>query len=387
MISLRKIRTMTYASDCGARIRHSAIFLLWAAVHCGPTPEKFIEKSQVALAREDYDAALLYMKNAYELALPKDFFITKRDLSFSFLRASHDGQKILLVERKTPKKVYEPTRVMVINRARDSQAKTNVPGRIKDVNFSPDGEFAVFLQQPAATAKDCKMLLWQVSSDKSVEIGATHCVTKPAVKNDGTVWYMRSDQIHVYDPKNGKDALFNKGVRPEKSAKKFPAYAFFHAAPDNKVWMIYGAAGSYRLYQLGDKQKLVSKDIASHRLYLVSESKIAGVFIGGAGAQQFVTLNPKDSQIGRRMKAKVWGDAAFINDRQFFYIEDGVLAYRNGKDEIELPFWAEQIAIGVKDELLFLSSTGSAMRYTHKTPPPEALKIYNKAVEIDDSKS
>jgi len=64
-----------------------------------------------------------------------------------------------------------------------------------------------------------------------------------------------------------------------------------------------------------------------------------------------------------------------------------VLAYRNGKDEIELPFWAEQIAIGVKDELLFLSSTGSAMRYTHKTPPPEALKIYNKAVEIDDSKS
>ena len=203
-----------------------------------------------------------------------------------------------------------------------------------------------------------------------------------------TVWYLKADQIHVFSPVTGKDMLFNKGQKPEKSAKKFPAYAHFYSAPDNKVWMIYGAAGSYRLYQLGEKQpKLVSKDIASSKLYLVSESKIAGVFVGGAGAQQFVTLNPKDSQIGRRMKAKVWGDAAFINDRQYYYIEDGLLSYKNGGTETELPFWAEQIAIGTKDELLFLSSTGSAMRYTQKSPPAESLKIYNKAVEIDDSKS
>ncbi len=151
--------------------------------------------------------------------------------------------------------------------------------------------------------------------------------------------------------------------------------------------MIYGAAGSYRLYQLSEKMKLVSKDIAASRLYLVSETRIPGVFVGGAGAHQFVTLNPKDSQIGKRMKAKVWGDAAFVNDRQYYYIEDGVLAFRDGAKETELPFWAEQLAIGVKDELLFLSSTGSAMRYQQKMPPGESLKIYNKAVEIDDSKS
>ncbi len=354
---------------------------------CGPTPEKFIEKSQAALAREDYEAALLYMKNAYELSLPKEFFITKRDLSFSFLRASHDGQKILLVERKTPKKAYEPMKVLVIDRVRDKQAKNVVNGKVRDVNFAPDGGHAVFLQQPNETAKDCKVILWQVEKEKVSEIGATHCMTKPAVKNDGTVWYLKADQIHVFNPATGKDTLFNKGARPEKSAKKFPAHAFFYSAPDNKVWMIYGAAGSYRLYQLGEKLKLVSKDIASNRLYLVAESKIAGVFVGGAGAQQFVTLNPKDSQIGRRMKAKVWIDAVFVNDRQFYYIEDGVLAYKNGKEETELPFWAEQLAVGVKDELLFLSSTGSALRYSQKMPPAESLRIYNKAVEIDDSKS
>ncbi|MBN8223076.1 MAG: hypothetical protein J0L53_19330 [Spirochaetes bacterium] len=367
------------------------IFALTVAtgfIACGPTPEKFIEKSQQALAREDYDAALLFMKNAYELSLPKEFFITKRDLSFSFLRASHDGQKILLIEKKLAKKAFESTRAMVINRAKENkQEKTQIPGKIRDVNFAPDGNFAVFLQQPGEQIKDCKIWLWQVEQNKTSEIGGTHCVTKPAVKNDGTVWYLKNDQIHVFNPTSGKDTLFNKGAKPEKSAKKFPAYAHFYSAPDNKVWMIYGAAGSYRLYQLGEKQKLVSKDIAASKLYLVSESKIAGVFVGGAGNQQFVTLNPKDSQIGRRMKAKVWGDAAFINDRQFYYIEDGVLAFRSGSSETELPFWAEQIAIGVKDELLFLSSTGSAMRYIHKSPPAESLKIYNKAVEIDDSKS
>ncbi len=361
------------------------VFLLISA--CGPTPEKFIEKSQAALAREDYEAALLYMKNAYELSLPKEFFITKRDLSFSFLRASHDGQKILLVERKTPKKAFEQLKVLVIDRPRDKQAKSVVNGKIRDVNFAPDGSHAVFLQQPHEAAKDCKVILWQVEKEKVSEIGNTHCLTKPAVKNDGTVWYLRADQIHVFNPATGKDALFNKGARPEKSAKKFPAHAFFYAAPDNKVWMIYGAAGSYRLYQLGEKLKLVSKEIASNRLYLVAESKIAGVFVGGAGAQQFVTLNPKDSQIGRRMKAKVWGDAVFVNDRQFYYIEDGVLAYKNDKEETELPFWAEQLAVGAKDELLFLSSTGSALRYPQKMPPAESLRIYNKAVEIDDSKS
>jgi hypothetical protein len=357
-------------------------------IACGPTPEKFIEKSQQALAKEDYDSALLFMKNAYELSLPKDFFITKRELSFSYLRASHDGQKILLVEKKLVKKAFEPTKLLVIDRVKDKQEKSTIPGKVRDVNFAPDGGFAVFLQQPGETAKECKIWLWQIAMGKIGEIGATHCVTKPAVKSDGTVWYLKADQIHVYNPTTGKDFLFNKGAKPEKSAKKFPAYAHFYSAPDNKVWMIYGAAGTYRLYQLGEKQpKLVSKEIASSKLYLVSEKKIAGVFIGGAGNQQFVTLNPKDSQIGRRMKAKVWGDAAFINDRQFYYIEDGVLAYRNGGNETELPFWAEQLAIGTKDELLFLSSTGSAMRYTHKSPPPESLKIYNKAVEIDDSKS
>lgn len=378
--SLRKKQTRTL----GAAL---CVCLLLTAVHCGPTPEKFIEKSQAALAREDYEAALLYMKNAYELSLPKDFFITKRDLSFSHLRASHDGQKILLVERKTPKKIFEPKKVIVIDRARDKQQKATVNGKVRDVNFAPDGSHAVFLQQISETAKDCKVILLQVEKENVSDIGTTHCITKPAVKNDGTVWYLKSDQIHVFNPATGKDTLFNKGVRPEKSAKKFPAHAFFYSAPDNKVWMIYGAAGSYRLYQLGEKLKLVSKDIASNRLYLVAESKIAGVFVGGAGAQQFVTLNPKDSKIGRRMKAKVWGDAVFVNDRQFYYIEDGVLAYKNGKEETELPFWAEQLAVGVKDELLFLSSTGSALRYSHKMPPAESLRIYNKAVEIDDSKS
>jgi|JI8StandDraft_1071087.scaffolds.fasta_scaffold11864_2 dipeptidyl aminopeptidase/acylaminoacyl peptidase len=371
------------------RVRGAALYALivFALVHCGPTPEKFIEKSQAALAREDYDSALLYMKNAYELSLPKDFFVTTRDLSFSHLRASHDGQRILLVEKKIPKKAYESTRIYAIDRQKGSQQKNTMRGKIRDVNFSPDGLQAVFLQQPTESIKDCKLWLWQISADKMIEAGASHCVTKPAVKNDGTVWYMKQDQIHTFDSKTGKDSLFNRGQRPEKSARKFPAYAHFYAAPDNKVWMIYGAAGSYRLYQLSEKTKLVSKEIAASRLYLVAESRIPGVFIGGAGAQQFVTLNPKDSQIGRRMKAKVWGDAAFVNDRQYYYIEDGVLAYRDGNKETELPFWAEQLAVGVKDELLFLSSTGSAMRYTQKMPPAESLKIYNKAVEIDDSKS
>jgi len=364
-----------------------AVFFIATISGCGPTPEKFIEKAQSALAKENYDAALLYMKNAYELSLPKEFFITKRDQSFAFLRASLDGQRVLLVEKKSPQKLFDNTRAVVIDRAKDTQAKQSLPGKIRDVNFSPEGTFAVFLQQPNESLKDCKVLLWNVVGDKLIDVGQTHCVTKPAVKNDGTVWYMRNDQIHVFDLKSEKDGLYNKGRKPEKSAKKFPAYARFYASPDNKVWMIYGAAGSYRLYQLGDKPKLVSKEIASHRLYLISEAKNVGVFIGGAGAQQFVTLNPKDSQIGRRMKAKVWTDAAFMNDKQYYYIEDGILAYRNGKDETELPFWADQLAIGTKDELLFLSSTGSAMRYAQKPPPAESLRIYNKAVEIDDTKS
>jgi len=356
-------------------------------VACGPTPEKFIEKAQSALAREDYDAAVLYMKNAYELSLPKEFFITKRDQSFAFLRASHDGTRVLLVEKKSAKKAYDKTKAIVVDRKRDNQIKQTFPGKIKDVNFSPLGNFAVFLQQQSESVKDCKVLLWNIEAEKTIDVGLTHCVTKPAVKNDGTVWYLRADQIHVFESASGKDRLFNKGLKPEKSAKKFPAYAYFYAAPDEKVWMIYGAAGSYRLYRLGDKLKLVSKEIASSKLYMVSETKIAGVFTGGAGSQQFVTLNPRDSQITQRMKAKVWNDAAFVTDKYFYYLEDGVLAVRQNGKETELPFWAEQLAIGEQDELLFLSSTGSAMRYKQNQPPLESIRIYNKAVEIDDSKS
>lgn len=361
-------------------------FLLLLA-RCGPTPEKFIEKAQAALVKEDFDSALLYMKNAYELSLPKEFFLTRRDLSFSFLRASHDGQRVLLVEKKAPKKAFEDLKILFLDRARDKQKRSKIAGKIRDVNFAPSGLHAVFLQQPAANSKDCRIWLWQIERDRLAEVGSSHCVTKPAVKDDGSVWYLRNDQVHIFNPATEKDTLFNKGRKPEKSARKFPAYAYFYAAPDNKVWMVYGAAGSYRLYQLGDQMKLISKDIAAHRLYLVAESRIPGVFIGGAGAQQFVTLNPKDSQIGRRMPAKAWGDAAFVNDKAFYYIEDGVLAYRTLSQETELPFWAEQLAVGIKDELLFLSSTGSALRYFHRKPPAESLKIYNKAVEIDDSKS
>jgi hypothetical protein len=354
---------------------------------CGPTPEKFIEKAQIALAKEDYDAALLYMKNAYEVSLPKEFFLTKRDLSFAFLRASQDGQRVLLVEKKVPSKAYESVKITFLDRAKDKEKSNSLRGKVRDVNYAPSGLNAVFLQQPAANAKECQIWLWQIEKDKIAEVGSSHCVTKPAVKDDGTVWYMRNDQIHIYDPQTRNDALFQQGKKPEKPVRNFPAFGYFYAAPDNKVWLIYGAAGSYRLYLLGEKMKLISKEIATHRLYLVAESRMPGVFIGGAGARQFVTLNPKDSRIGRRMPAKVWSDAAFVSDNAFYYIEDGVLAYRKGKTETELPFWAEQLAIGIKDELLFLSSTGSALRYFHKKPPVESLKIYNKAVEIDDSKS
>ncbi|HRP69281.1 MAG TPA: hypothetical protein PLY93_07095 [Turneriella sp.] len=355
---------------------------------CGPSPEKFIEKAQQALAKEDYDAALLFMKNAYEISLPKEFFITDRKLSFSFLQTSHDGKRVLLVEKKLTKNAYDPTKVFVIDREKEEEKKCVIHGKIRDINFSPDGTAAVFLQQADEKSKDCTIWLWQITLDKTHEVGLTHCVTKPAVKNDGTVWYLRLDQIHVFNPTTTKDTLFNQGRKPEKSAKKFPAYAYFYAAPDDKVWMIYGAAGSYRLYQINTKTlKLVSKDIASNKLYLVAEDKIAGVFIGGAGNHEFVTLNPKNSQISRRMKAKVWTDAAFVNKREYYYIEDGVLAHRKGDKETELPFWAEQIAIGAANELLFLSSTGSAMHYANTMPPTESIKIYNKAVEIDDSKS
>lgn len=375
-----------FATNNSVRILLSSGLSLLFSV-CGPSPEKFIEKAQIALAKEDYDAALLYMKNAYEVSLPKEFFLTKRDLSFSFLRASYDGTRVLLVEKKIPKRAFESFEVTFIDRDKDKKKRNTVAGKIREVNYAPSGLNAVFLQQPTADTKECKIWLWQIEKNTVSEVGKSHCTSKPAVKDDGTVWYLRQDQIHVYNPETGKDTLFNKGRKPEKSAKNFPAYAYFDAAPDNKVWMIYGAAGSYRLYQLSDTLKLISKEIATHKLYLVAESKIPGVFIGGAGAQQFVTLNPKDAKIGRRMPARIWTDAAFVNDRVYYYIEDGVLAYRNGKKEIELPFWAEQLAIGIKDELLFLSSTGSALRYFHKNPPPESLKIYNKAVEIDDSKS
>ncbi|HMY11628.1 MAG TPA: hypothetical protein PKC74_08385, partial [Turneriella sp.] len=87
------------------------------------------------------------MKNAYELSLPKEFFLTKRDLSFAFLRASHDGQRVLLVEKKAPKKVYENLKVTFIDRAQDKQKRNSIAGKIRDVNFAPNGLHAVFLQQ------------------------------------------------------------------------------------------------------------------------------------------------------------------------------------------------------------------------------------------------
>lgn len=369
-------------------MKKNIFFLSVFLAACGPSPEKYIEKSQQALAKEDYDSALLFMKNAYEISLPKEFFITDRKRSFSFLQASYNGERVLLVERKLAKNAYDTTKVYAINRSKKEEKKKSIPGKIRDINLSPDGNTAVFLQQPDESIKKCNIWLWQIDKNEIREVSYSHCVTKPAVKNDGTVWYLRLDQIHIFNPETSKDTLFNQGRKPEKSAKKFPAYAYFYASPDNKVWLIYGAAGSYRLYQLGEKAlKLVSKEIASSKLYLVSENKIAGVFIGGAGSHQFVTLDPKDSKINRRMKAKVWSDAAFVSNGEYYYIEDGVLAYRKGDKETELPFWAEQIAVGTKNELLFLSSTGSAMHYANVMPPAESIKIYNKAVEIDDSKS
>lgn len=378
--------------DSTFRLRFSSFFLLSSVLcllssACGPTPEKFIEKSRTALLHENYDTALLYMKNAYELSLPKEFFLTERDYSYAFLRASFDGKKVLLVENKLEKNAFDSVDVFKLDRVAEKKITNSLKGKIRDVNYSPDGAYAVFLQQKKPEDRDCLVWIWDTLANKMSEVGITFCVTKPAVKNDGSVWYLRKDQIHTFDSKTGKDTLFNRGRKPEKSAKKFPAYAFFYAAPDNKVWMIYGAAGSYRLYQLGDKLKLISKEIAVNKLYLLSQSHIPGVFIGGAGAQQFITLDPKSGKVTKRMKAKTWTDAAFINEKSYYYIEDGVLAFRDERGETELPFWAEQLAIGIEKELLFLSSTGTALRYTHKEPPPKSLQIYNKAVEIDDSKT
>ena len=364
-------------------------FFALVIFHCGPTPEKLIEKSHAASAREEYEAALLYMKNAYELSLPKEFFLVDRDESFSLLRASLNGEKVYLVEKKTGKKIFEKTAIYFLNRSegKNRKKRKKFDGKIRDLQISPNGEYAAILQQPTEELKECNIFVWSPDRGDVLEVGKSHCNSKPAVKNDGSVWYLRQDQIHTYQFSTNQSTLFNKGRKPEKTVQRFPAYAYFYASPDDALWLIYGAAGSYRLYRLDQKIKLVSKDIASQKLYLVASIQKAGVFVGGAGVQNFVILDPKTSSVIHSMKAKPWGDAAFLSDKDYYYIEDGVLTRRTEGKEEELPFWAEQLAIGMKGELLFLSSTGSAMHVSNIAPPAEALKIYDKAVEIDDSKS
>ncbi|MCX7632861.1 MAG: hypothetical protein N2Z22_05975 [Turneriella sp.] len=353
--------------------------------HCGQSPEKFIEKAQASLMREEHEAALLYMKNAYEVSLPKDFFITKRDQSFGFLRAAFGGQKILLTEKKTARRAFDEHKVLWLDRERDRQKKNSLPGKVREVSLAPGGLFAVFLQQPGAAAKECTIWLWQVEKNLMEKVTNTLCHGRPAVTDDGSVWYL-ADEMVRRRPLGTTQAAPDKGKRVARPLPKFVAYPYFYAAPGNEVWLVYGAAGNYRLYRVDGKVQLVSKEVASHRMYFLAESGVPGVFVGGAGNQQFMVLDPKH-RTRKRLNAKNWSDAAFINDKVFYYLEEGILSYRNGKNETELPFWAEQLAIGVKDELLFLSSTGSAMRYFHRQVPAESLRIYEKTVEIDDSKS
>ncbi len=347
-------------------------FLFFVA--CAPGPDASLREAEKALKVQDSEAALTHFREAYELSLPREYFFGKRgDVFEKVIFSANHGNLAVVSEKKGN---------LSFTVYRDSKKKAgfSLTALPPWISLSPSGEYAIILKDEKD--EKCSLQLYSIQSRKKEKVSdALTCEQRPAVSDAGIAYYWEDGRIARYSAESGKSELYERF--PDRPYKNIPAFASYYASPNGKIYLTYGSAGAYKLYNVTEKLNLLRKDVSTYRIYFDPQGNPA-VIMGGAGKQKLVVLDASKANIDYELTEKVWEDVVLIEPQKYYFTEAGATKFFDGK-ESELPFWVKSLGAG-KDKVYLHSQTGRLIVWTGSRPPAESILIYNKGISVDENR-
>lgn len=336
---------------------------------CNKTPEKLLEKAKEKLAEENTSEALAYLREAFDTALPREYFFTSPKEKYSLLRVSYPPEKILLVPEKNRKrvKVYGPKEKF--------NKELSLPEAVEDATFSANGNYLVFLLRKKNT---CLLQAYSFLENKKFFIRwEGDCCFRPAILENGQVPIFEDGKIWFYELNTGEKMAI--GEKPDPPTAKLGACGAFYVSPSEELYFTLGRAGLYKWYQVyTNKFKLLRKDLAFGQVFFNQRGN--AVITGGAGELQLIYQEGANSST---IKLPFLEHLVFLNYDHFFYRQGyHFYEFKNGKKK-ELPYWVRDAAIVEKEKLLLLTASNRLIWYLGD-PPKVALAIYQKGSELDE---
>ena len=367
------------------RFKRILFFLIITISACSPDHEEWIIKANRAIKLENSEQALQYMQKAYESTLENDLFMTNRDQVNYLVRVSANKNWVLLVNlENNPRKNI----LQIIELKSKDTWEAEIPVNIRDGIISPDGVFAMFKKSRTDSLEDlCNYIVWSRESDEFHKIELDFdCSHAPAISDEGFIYYMKNGKIGWFDVLNKENVYPAYEEQPDRPTN--PAFGSFYFSANKVPFLIYGAMGKYKLYNLDKKKlKVLSHTASTSGVYFMGNNP--GVIIGGAGQRKFVFYDANiPKKILHTLPVRKWQDAAFISKEMYYFIEnDKRLKLLKKNKVIDLPFWAEQIDTGLNNELIFISPIGTALSINENTKVEELSdKIFQLGWDLETSK-
>ncbi|MCS6983676.1 MAG: hypothetical protein NZM25_00940 [Leptospiraceae bacterium] len=342
-------------------------------LYCQKSKEALLEKAKEELGRENVSEALQYIREAYELSLPNEFFFRPRHEKYELIVSLREPNKIFAL-KEDKKSLY------IYDTEGGKEGKLRLPYIPEKMSFSPRGNYLIFSY---LSDDSCLMRVYSFLKEKFYKLPQKiSCGMVPGISEEGLVPLVENEKLVLYQITG--ELVYTSGKKLEKGGK-LPAESAFFFDYEDHLYFTYGLAGLYYLYYLEkDSLKLLRRDVALPKAF--AHGRLMGFLTGGAGSYEVVFFEKGKAQIERF--SAVSGYAAFLQGEQnhYYYLRRLQPFEVKGADKRELPFWARDIALSADNKLLLLSPLGSILKYSGKLPPEVSLAIFQKGVEIEEGR-
>ena len=121
--------------------------------------------------------------------------------------------------------------------------------------------------------------------------------------------------------------------------------------------------------------------------FFIQANSQPGVLTGGASQQRITFFYPNHyNRVFKKYPLATWKDSSFLKKDHYYFIESNRLNLSKNNEVTQLPFLAKEVFVRSDGSALFLSAIGTAMQYNGTLPDKLSQTIFDKALDIDESK-
>lgn len=350
----------------------------FVVLHCRPNPEDLFAEAREKLQEEDPGKARELMELAYDLSLPETMLPLGYKEKFHAGTISASKQVLTLVNT-----AEEALTVFYYSLAEKKPALLN-KFELKLINFhdvvsSPSGTYTLI--KSSDKDNQCQLTVISVEAKNSQKIPATSiaCKNKPAVKDNGQVYFTNESKIQTYDYSTSRV----KELQFENLTINLKLINHFYLNAANDLFFTQGMGGIYTLYALGPRKTTKLKsDLSSGSIIFNGNNKPISV-LGGAGNYVLIQLDQGKPGSFQKIIEKVRFDKLqFLSKKDYIFSEYGLLSLTTKGTTKELSFWVKDFFVGPKQEIYLLSKSGILLHYEDFVMSELSRKIFREGAVL-----